>query len=54
MSAFSDLYVSRVLAIPASARGRDAAARRWRWLRTALFDPYRPEMARKRARGAGR
>ena len=51
MSAFSDLYVSRVLAIPASARGRDAAARRWRWLRTALFDPYRPELHYMRGPG---
>jgi hypothetical protein len=44
MSAFSDLYVSRVLATPTSARRLDTAARRWRWLRTALFDPYRPEL----------
>ena len=64
MSAFSDLYVSRVLAPPTSARRLDTAAQRWRWLRTALFDPYRPELhymrgpgprwKEKRGRGAGR
>jgi hypothetical protein len=37
MSAFSGLYVSR--------------ARRWRWLRTALFDPYRPEQHYMRGPG---
>jgi hypothetical protein len=51
MSAFSDLYVSRVLAIPTSGRGLDSAARRWRWLRTALFDPYRPEQHYTRGPG---
>ena len=46
MSAFSDSYVSRVLlATPNPVRVLDAAARRWRWLRTSLFDPYRPELA---------
>jgi hypothetical protein len=56
--------VSRVLlAIPALARGLDAAARQWGWLRTSLFDPYRPEKhymrgpgpkwREKHARGAG-
>ena len=44
MIAPSASYASRVLlAIPALARGLDAAARRWRWLTTSLFDPYRPE-----------
>jgi hypothetical protein len=41
MSAFLDSYVSRVLlATPTTMRGRDSAARRWRWLKTSLFDPY--------------
>jgi hypothetical protein len=64
MSAFSDSYVLRVLlATPAPARGFDAVARRWRWLRTSLGDPYRPELyymrgpgpkwRKKHARGAG-
>jgi hypothetical protein len=45
MSAFSDSYVSRVLlATPTPMRGLDLAARRWRWLRISLFDPYRPEL----------
>jgi hypothetical protein len=57
MSRFSDSYVSRVLfATPAPGRSLDVAARRWRWLRTSLFDlPARaalharpwPEMARE-------
>jgi hypothetical protein len=45
MSAFSDSYVSRVLlATPPQGRGLDVVMRRWRWLRTSLFDPYRPEL----------
>jgi hypothetical protein len=52
MSAFSDSYVSRVLlATPTAVRGLDAAARRWRWLRTSLFDPYRPELHYMRGPG---
>jgi hypothetical protein len=52
MSTFSDSYVLRVLfATPATARGFDAAARRWRWLRPSLIDPYRPE--RHYMRGPG-
>lgn len=65
MSAFSDSYVSRVLlASPAPGRGFEATARRWRWLSTSLFDPYRPELhymrgpgpkwRQKHANGAGR
>ena len=65
MSAFSDSYVSRVLfATPSPGRGLDTTARRWRWLRTSLFDPYRPELhymrgpgpkwREKHARAAGR
>jgi hypothetical protein len=64
MSAFSASYVSRVLrATPTLARVFNAAARRWRWLMTSLFDPYRPELhymrgpgpksQQKHARGAG-
>jgi hypothetical protein len=63
MIAFSDSHVSSVLlATATSARG--AAAWRWRWLRTSLFDRYRPELhylrgpgprwREKHARGAGR
>jgi hypothetical protein len=57
MSAFSDSYVLRVLLATPTPVGLDPAARRWRRLRTSLFDPYRPratlyarpwpEMARK-------
>jgi hypothetical protein len=64
-SAFSAWYVSRVLrATPTLGRVFDTAARRWRWLMTSLFDPYRPELhymrgpspksQQKHARGAGR
>ena len=49
MSAFSDSYVSKVLlAAPTPARG---PARRWRWLRTSLLDPYRPELHYMRGPG---
>ena len=52
MSAFLDSYVSRVLlATPTTMRGLDSAARRWRWLRTSLFNPYQPEL--HYMRGAG-
>jgi hypothetical protein len=52
MNTFSDSYVLRVLfATPATARGPDAAARRWRWLRPSLINPYRPE--RHYMRGPG-
>ena len=64
MSAFSDSISRALLATPTSARGPNAAARRWRWLRTYLFDPYRPELhymrgtgpkwRETRGRGAGR
>jgi hypothetical protein len=64
MAAFSDSYVLRVLlATPTPARTLDKVARRWRWLRTSLVDPYRPELyymrgpgpkwRQKHARGAG-
>jgi hypothetical protein len=43
MTTFSDSYLSNVLmAIPTPKRGLDVATRRWRWLRTSLFDPYQP------------
>ena len=52
MSAFSDSYVSRVLlATPPQGRGLDAVMRRWRWLRTSLVDPYRPELHYMRGPG---
>jgi hypothetical protein len=65
MSAFSDSYVLKVLlATPTTARSLDTVGRRWRWLRTSLVDPYRPELyymrgpgpkwREKHARGAGR
>jgi hypothetical protein len=64
MSAFSGSYVLRVLLATPTPVGLDPAARRWRWLRTSLFDPYRPELhymrgpgpkwREKHARGAGR
>jgi hypothetical protein len=40
MGTIADSYVSRVL----FAVRPDAVARRWRWLRTNLSDPYRPEL----------
>jgi hypothetical protein len=44
--------VSRVLfATPAPGRSIDVAARRWRWLRTSLFDSYRPELHYMRGPG---
>jgi hypothetical protein len=64
MSAFSDNVSRLLLATPTSVRGPNAAARRWRWLRNYLFDPYRPELhymrgsgpisRQKHGRGAGR
>jgi hypothetical protein len=52
MSTFSDSYVSRVLfASPATGRGLDLAARRWRWLWSSLCDPYRPELHYMRGPG---
>jgi hypothetical protein len=52
MSTFSDSYMSRVLfATSAPGRGLDVAAQRWRWLRTSLFDSYRPELHYMRGPG---
>jgi len=54
MSEFSDSYVSRVLfATPAPVRSLDVAARRWRSLRTSLFDAYRYRPERHYMRGPG-
>jgi hypothetical protein len=54
MNASSASYVlRRLLALPTLARGLDGAARRWRWLTTCLFDPYRPERHYMRGPGAG-
>jgi hypothetical protein len=45
MGAFSDSYVLRVLlAPPTRARNLETVARPWRWLRTSVVDPYRPEL----------
>jgi len=52
MSRFPDSYVSRVLfATPAPTRSLDVTARRWRRLRTSLFDSYRPELHYMRGPG---
>jgi len=47
MGTIADSYVSRVL----FAARLDAVARRWRWLRTNLSDPYRPELHYMRGPG---
>jgi hypothetical protein len=52
MSRFPDSYVSRVLfATSAPTRSLDVTARRWRRLRTSLFDSYRPELHYMRGPG---
>ena len=52
MNPFSESCALRVLlAIPATARRLDAAPRRWRWPKTSLFDPYRPELHYMRGPG---
>ena len=64
MSEFPDSYVLRVLLVTHTpTRAVDAVARRWRWLRASVCDPYRPELhymrgpgpkwREKHARGAG-
>jgi hypothetical protein len=50
MSTFSDSYVSGVL-FATPGRSLDVAAQRWRWLRTTLFDSYRPELHYMRGPG---
>ena len=48
----SDSYVLRPLSgTPMHARSLNAAKRRWRWLRTSLFDSYRPELHYMRGPG---
>ena len=45
MSEFSDSYILRVLLAPHTpTRAIDTVARRWRWLRASVCDPYRPEL----------
>src|SRR5262245_64341209 len=52
MSEFSDSYVLRVLlATHTPTRTVDAVARRWRWLRAFVCDPYRPELHYMRGPG---
>ena len=46
MTTFSDSYVLRVL-----FGGHDGGARRWRRVRSYLFDPYRPELHYMRGPG---
>ena len=45
-------YVSRVLfaTLPPTCAA-DAVARRWRWLRASVYDPYRPELHYMRGPG---
>jgi hypothetical protein len=48
----SDSYVLRVLlAASMPARSAEAFSRRWRRLRTSLFDQYRPELHYMRGPG---
>ena len=48
----SDAYVSRVLlGTPVQARSLNPARRRWRLLRTSVFDSYRPELHYMRGPG---
>jgi hypothetical protein len=52
MGAFSDSYVLRVLlSNPTPTRSLETVARQWRWLRTSLVDPYRPELYYMRGPG---
>jgi hypothetical protein len=52
MATFRDTYVSRVLfASAALGRRADVAVRRSRWVPSALFDPYRPELHYMRGPG---
>ena len=52
IASFSDSYVSRVLfaTLPPTCAA-DAVARRWRWLRASVYDPYRPELHYMRGPG---
>ena len=52
MRTFSESYVLRVLlATHHPVGGLEAVARRWRRLRSAVFDPYRPELHHMRVLG---
>jgi hypothetical protein len=51
MTTFSDSCVSMLVAIPTPQHDLDIAHRRWRLLRTSLFDPYHPELHYMRGPG---
>ena len=52
MSEFSDSYILRVLlATHTPTRAVDAVARRWRWVRASVCDPYQPELYYMRGPG---
>ena len=52
MSEFSDSYILRVLLAPHTPmRALGTVARRWRWLRASVCDPYRPELHYMRGPG---
>ena len=52
MRAIPESYFSRVLfAVPPPVCGFGAIASRRRWLKTTLFDPYRPELHYMRGPG---
>jgi hypothetical protein len=52
MQTFSESYVLTVLlGTHHPASGLDAVARRWRRLRSTVFDPYRPELHYMRGPG---
>jgi hypothetical protein len=50
MSLHSDSYILRVL-LATPARGLHTTFWRCRWLKTSLFDPYRPELHYMRGPG---
>jgi hypothetical protein len=51
MGTFAESYVSRVLFAVRPVCSLDTVARRWRWLRTNISDPYRPELHYMRGPG---
>jgi len=51
MGTIADSYVSRVLFATRPVCCLDGVTRRWRWLRTNLSDPYRPELHYMRGPG---
>jgi hypothetical protein len=48
---FADSYVMKVLFATRAPRYLDVGGGRWRWLRTSLFDSYRPELHYMRGPG---